>query len=72
MEYSFRNCTLEDFHFLFDLKKENFKWYVEILWGWKDEQQKEFLKQQLKEHLSHMRIILINNEPCRFIYNIYN
>ena len=25
MEYSFRKCTLEDFDFLFNLKKENFK-----------------------------------------------
>ena len=64
MEYSFRNCTLEDFNFLFELKKENFKWYVEIIWGWQDEQQKEFLKQQLKEHMLHTKIILINNEPC--------
>lgn len=45
MEYSFRNCTLEDFDFLFNLKKENFKWYVDKIWGWKDDDQKERLKQ---------------------------
>ena len=33
MEYSFRNCTLEDFDFLFNLKKENFKWYVDKILG---------------------------------------
>ena len=63
MEYSFRNCTLEDFDFLFELKKENFKWYVDKIWGWKDDDQKERLQQDLKEHLSHKRIILVNNEP---------
>lgn len=62
MEYSFRSCTLEDFDFLFNLKKENFKWYVNKIWGWQDEEQKERLKQDLNEHLSHKRIILINNE----------
>lgn len=62
MKYSFRSCTLEDFDFLFNLKKENFKWYVDRIWGWEDEEQKEKLKQDLKEHLSHKRIILINNE----------
>ena len=29
MKYTFRNYTLEDFDFLFELKKENFKWYVD-------------------------------------------
>ncbi len=63
MEYSFRSCTIEDFDFLFNLKKENFKWYVDKIWGWKDDDQKERLKQELKEHLSHKKIILINDKP---------
>lgn len=63
MEYSFRNCTLEDFDFLFKLKKENFKWYVDEIWGWKDKDQKERLKQDLKEHLNHKRIILVDDKP---------
>ena len=61
MEYSFRNCTVNDFDFLFELKKQNFKWYVDKIWGWKDDEQKERLKQDLEEHLSHKRIILIEN-----------
>lgn len=63
MEYSFRNCTLEDFDFLFKLKKENFKVYVDKIWGWKDDDQKERLQQDLKEHLEHKRIILNDNRP---------
>lgn len=62
MEYSFRNCTVNDFDFLFELKKQNFKWYVDKIWGWKDDEQKERLKQDLEEHLSHKRIILIDNK----------
>ena len=41
MKYNFRNCTLDDFEFLFELKKQNFKWYVDKIWGWKDDEQKE-------------------------------
>ena len=63
MKYTFRNCTLEDFDFLFKLKKENFKWYVDKIWGWKDDDQKERLKQDLKEHLNHKRIILVDDKP---------
>lgn len=62
MEYSFRQCTLDDFDFLFKLKKENFKWYVDKIWGWQEEEQKKRLMQDLTEHLEHKRIILINNE----------
>lgn len=62
MVYNFRNCTLEDFDFLFNLKKQNFKWYVDKIWGWKDDDQKQRLKQDLDEHLGHKRIILMNNK----------
>lgn len=62
MEYSFRNCTLEDVNFLFELKKQNFKWYVDKIWGWKDDEQKERLKYDIEEHLRHKRIILLNNK----------
>ena len=64
MEYSFRNCTLDDFDFLFKLKKENFKWYVDKIWGWNDEDQKQRLKQDLEEYLAHKRIILIDNKSA--------
>ena len=63
IKYTFRNCTLEDFNFLFNLKKENFKWYVDKIWDWKDDDQKERLKQDLKEHLNHKRIILVDDNP---------
>lgn len=62
MEYSFRKCTLGDFDFLFNLKKENFKWYVDKIWGWQDDDQKQRLMKDLAEHLEHKRIILINND----------
>lgn len=63
MEYSFRQCSLDDFDFLFKLKKENFKWYVDKIWGWQDDEQKQRLMQDLNEHLAHKRIIIVDNKP---------
>ena len=50
MDIKFRKCSLDDFDFLFELKKQNFKKYVDNIWGWID----------LNEHLSHKRIIIYN------------
>lgn len=63
MNYIFRPCTLDDFDFLFKLKKQNFKLYIEKNWGWDDEEQKNILKEDLKVHLEHKRIILLNDKP---------
>ena len=62
MKYLFRNCTLDDFDFLFELKKQNFKWYVDKIWGWNDDDQKQRLKQDLGEHLAHKRIISVDSK----------
>lgn len=62
MNYSFRPCKLEDIDFLFELKKQNFKWYVDKIWGWEDGDQKPRLEKDLEEHLEHKQIIIIDNK----------
>lgn len=62
MEYYFKDCTFDDFDFLFKLKKQNFKWYVDKIWGWDDEDQKQRLRQDLEEHLHHKHLIIYNNQ----------
>lgn len=62
MEYKFSRCTLEDIDFLFELKKQNFKWYVDKIWGWDDKDQMQRLRQDLSEHLEHKRIILVDGK----------
>lgn len=64
MEYTFRDCTLDDFDFLFDLKKQNFKWYVDKIWGWIDDEQKKRLEDDLNNHLSHKKIIIIEGKKA--------
>lgn len=63
MKYAFRPCTLEDFDFLFELKNQNFKKYLEKNFGWNDEEQKYKLKEDLNLHLEHKKIILLDNKP---------
>ena len=62
MDYKFRDCTLKDFEFLFELKKQSFKLYVDKIWGWRDEEQRERLKKDLDEHISHKQIIVLENK----------
>lgn len=61
MEYTFRDCLMTDFDFLFELKKQNFKKYVDKYWSWNDQDQKNRLKIDLEEHLQHKHIILLHN-----------
>ena len=62
MNYSFRQATFDDFDFIFELKKQNFKWYVEKIWGWEDNDQKYRLQKDLEEHLEHKRIIMLDGK----------
>ncbi len=63
MKYTFRPCVLDDFDFLFMLKKDNFRRYIEEIWGWNEEEQKNRLKEDLKKHLDHKKIILLDDKP---------
>lgn len=63
MKYTFRPCVLGDFDFLFMLKKDNFRRYIEEIWGWNEEEQKNRLKEDLKKHLDHKKIILLDDKP---------
>lgn len=62
MNYTFRPCTLDDIDFLFKLKEQNFKCYIEKNWGWNDDEQKYRLRKDLEEHLEHKRIILLDDK----------
>lgn len=63
MQYTFRPCVLDDFDFLFILKKDNFRRYIEEIWGWNEEEQKNRLREDLKIHLQHKKIILLDDKP---------
>lgn len=60
LQYSFRPASFDDFKFIFELKKQNFKYYVDKILGWEDNDEKQKLKQDLEEHLEHKKIITLN------------
>ena len=59
MKYSLRPATMDDFDFMFKLKKQNLKCYVE---NWEDDFQKDKLRTNLEKHLEHKRIITLDNK----------
>lgn len=61
MDIKFIKCTLDDFDFLFKLKKENFKKYVDNIWGWNDNDQIERLRIDLEENLEQKNVIIYND-----------
>ena len=62
IEYYFRKATIDDFDFIFDLKKKNFKKYIEEYFEWNEEERKEMYYNTLKNYLGEYNIIVINNK----------
>ena len=57
MNYNLRSCTIEDYEFLFKIKIECMKWYIEKIYGWDETDQREFLKKEMNEKMQYMNII---------------
>lgn len=62
MEYYLRNCDYNDLEFVLKLKELCFKWYIEIIYGWNIDVQKQLTLKEFDEHLHDMRIIRINDK----------
>ena len=61
MEYEFRNCTYDDVDFIVDLKEFGLKWYMETIYGWDKNVQKEKTVRELDRHINDMKIITSDN-----------
>lgn len=57
MGYALRNCTYDDIDFIVDLKESGLKWYIEELYGWDRNVQKEKTVRELDRHIYDMKII---------------
>ena len=62
MDYTLRKCKFNDFDFIFELKKQCFKWYVEKIYGWDEKIQYDLTKVEMKENISYMNIIQFENK----------
>lgn len=62
MNIEFRDCKYTDVDFIVHLKELCFKWYVEIIYGWDINIQKEKTIHELDRHINDMRIIRLDNK----------
>lgn len=62
IEYNFRKATIDDFDFIFDLKKKNFKKYIEEYFEWNEEKRKEMYYDTIKNYLGEYNIIVADNK----------
>ena len=62
MNFGFRKCEYSDLEYILLLKELCMKWYIEIIYGWDIDVQREFTKKELDEHINDTRIITYNNK----------
>ncbi len=66
MDYKIRLATVEDHSFIYSLKKENLRGYVEQIWGWdEDYQRKDFDKKFL--NIRQFNVIEVENQFAGFV-----
>ena len=61
-ELKFRNCLDSDAEFILELKELTLKWYIEIIYGWDTEIQREKTIHELEKHKDDMRIVIVDNK----------
>ena len=61
MKITFRNCEYNDCDFILNLKELGMKWYIEKIYGWDIDIQREKTKHEIENHKNDMRIIEIDN-----------
>lgn len=59
-KYTLRECKYSDIDFIVELKKLGLKWYIEKIYGWGDEVQREKTIKELEENINNMKIIVID------------
>ncbi len=69
IEYTLRTITEKDYDFIYQVKKDAYKKYVEMNFGeWKDELQREFFKTFMEKFKEGARIITFQGKDIGF-YN---
>jgi len=62
IKYSLEEYKDEYFEILYEMKKDNFKWYVEKLYGWDENKQIEFHKNFIEEHRKDIKVVKFENK----------
>lgn len=61
-DHGFRNCTADDAEFILGLKRSCMKWYIEKIYGWDEEVQRQKTLDELSRLSGKMRIITSGGE----------
>lgn len=59
MNYSFRQATTDDFDLLYKIKTDSIKPYVEQIWGWDEQVQKDFLLRETP--IAQVKLIVLED-----------
>lgn len=62
IEWTYRKCNLDDCEFILGLKDLCLRWYIEIIYGWDINVQRELTKKEISNHKDDMRIIIVDKE----------
>lgn len=62
MKIEFRKCKQNDVSFILELKELGMKWYIEKIYGWNIEIQKEKTKREIEKFIDTMKIIVVDNQ----------
>lgn len=62
MDYKLRECSLNDLEFILNLKTLGMKWYIEKIYGWDYEIQKQLTLNELNKNLKDMKIIVVDGQ----------
>ena len=72
MNYELRKYTDNDYEFVYELKKNSYKKYVEENWGtWDEQQQRDHFKKFIEVYKNNTYIIQANNEEIGFYNDEY-
>lgn len=73
MGYTFRKYEDKDLEYLYQTKKDLFKWYVEIAYGpWDDNFQMNFFIDFVKEKRKYIKVIMYENKTIGMFTNYIN
>ena len=62
MKYSLRKCTYNDIDFILGLKRLGLKWYIEKIYGWDENIQREKTLKELNKNINAVKIIVVDEK----------
>ena len=60
MKYSLRSYTYNDVDFILELKKLCLRWYIEKIYGWDEEAQRNKTIKELENNIDDVKIIVVD------------